>query len=256
MRERQLRRATYAFGGALAASAILALAILIALAFVPRHDAEAAGFAAPTFVDNAAVPCETPAIGWLDSKPLGKPFRRGRLRNGVQLPAEGDDFFTWDFPYAIAPNRGWRRWGADGTIRIALQVLCDFRLAHPGAPRIGVADISRPRGGVFGERYGGLGHASHQNGLDLDVLYPRLDRYEIAATRPSQIDRALSQDLVSRFVAAGAEYVFVGLGTRLVGPKGIVARIGHHDDHMHVRFPRALATGTPPPPATLAGAGG
>ncbi len=255
MRERQHTRAIYAFTGALAASAVLALTFLLASALVPRPHAEAAGFAEPTFVDNAAVPCETPAIGWLDSKPLGRPFRRGKLRGGVQLPSEGDDFFTWDFPYGVTPNRGWRRWGADGTIRIVLEVLCDFRAANPGAPRIGIADISRPRGGKFGARFGGLGHASHQNGLDVDILYPRSDLYESTPTHPSQINRALAQDLVDRFVAAGAEYVFVGLGTRLVGPKGIVTKIGHHDDHLHVRIPRPLATGTPPP-AALAGTGG
>ena len=53
-----------------------------------------------------------------------------------------------------------------------------FRAANPGAPRVGVADLSRPKGGVFDRRYGGDGHASHQNGLDIDILYPRKDGTE------------------------------------------------------------------------------
>ena len=59
-----------------------------------------------------------------------------------------------------------------------------------------------------------------------------------AAWRPEQFDRALAQDLVDRFVAAGAEYVFVGLRARLRGPRRVVEAIPAHDDHMHIRIPR------------------
>lgn len=48
------------------------------------------------------------------------------------------------------------------------QVLAAFHAAHPDGPRLGVGDLSLPRGGPFGREYGGVGHASHQNGLDLD----------------------------------------------------------------------------------------
>jgi murein endopeptidase len=206
------------------------------------------GLAGATFVDDPAVPCQTASIGWRDSKPLGKPFRKGHLVRGVQLPAAGDFFFTWDFPLALSPNEGWRRWGADGTIREVLTVLCEFRLAHPDAPRVGVADIARTRGGEFGRRFGGEGHSSHQNGLDADILYPRLDRLEAAATKPAQVDQLLGQDLVNRFVAVGAKFIFVGPHLHLTGPKGVVVPLVDHDDHLHVRFRRPLVT-QPPPPA-------
>ena len=55
-----------------------------------------------------------------------------------------------------------------------------------------------------------------------------------------QIDRPLAQDLVDRFVAAGAQYVFVGWRTGLKGPRRIVQRLSYHDDHMHVRHPPPL----------------
>ncbi|MGH2703304.1 MAG: hypothetical protein ACRDJ2_16215, partial [Actinomycetota bacterium] len=55
--------------------------------------------------------------------------------------------------------------------------------------------------------------------------------------RPGQIDRGLAQDLVDRFVAAGAQYVFVGPHTKLTGPPRIVQALAHHDNHMHVRIP-------------------
>ena len=56
--------------------------------------------------------------------------------------------------------------------------------------------------------------------------------------RPSQINRRLSQDLVDRFVLAGAEKVFVGPNTGLLGPPAVVEVLpAYHDNHMHVRFP-------------------
>jgi murein endopeptidase len=85
-------------------------------------------------------------------------------------------------------------------------------------------------------RLGGLGHASHQNGLDVDVLYPRSDLQELAASKPAQIDRPLAQALLDDFLAAGAQYIFVGPHTHLTGPRRTVQPLAYHDDHMHVRF--------------------
>ncbi|MGH2982858.1 MAG: penicillin-insensitive murein endopeptidase [Solirubrobacterales bacterium] len=166
---------------------------------------------------------------------LGTP-QRGALVRGVQLAPEGPDFFTWDFPLKQSPNRPWRRWAAGRTIAIVLVVIAEYRAAHPAAPRVGIADLSRPHGGDFGKRFGGLGHASHQNGTDVDILYPRRDLQELVPSKVAQIDRLLAQDLVDRFVAAGAEFVFVGPHTKLGGPRKIVQKLVFHDDHMHVRF--------------------
>ena len=117
-------------------------------------------------------------------------------------------------------------------------MLAEYHVAHPQAPPVLVADLSRPHGGVFDRRFGGLGHASHQNGLDADLMYPRRDGRPRSAWRPGQIDRVLAQDLVDRFVAAGAEYVFVGPRARPHGPRDVVEAIPAHDDHLHVRIPR------------------
>jgi murein endopeptidase len=175
-------------------------------------------------------------IRWRRSTSLGPPWA-GRLVAGVQLPAEGRTYFTWDPVGRRSPNREWRRWGSDRLVRVLLQVLADFAAAHPRATRIGVGDLSRPRGGDFGPRYGLPGHVSHQNGLDVDVYYPRRDRRELAPVRPAQIDRRLSQELVDRFIAAGAERVFVGLRTGLTGDPRFVQPLARHDNHMHVRLP-------------------
>ncbi|MBA2343204.1 MAG: penicillin-insensitive murein endopeptidase [Thermoleophilaceae bacterium] len=168
------------------------------------------------------------------SRALGRPFA-GRLVRGVRLPRDGCDYFTWDFPLQTQPNRHWRRWGTDYLIRKILRVLKRFREAHPEAPRIGIGDLSRRHGGIFDERFGGLGHDSHQNGRDIDISYPRKDRLEQAPQRRGQVDRTLSQDLVRRFVRAHVQYVFVGPRLGLRGPPRIVQSLALHDDHMHVR---------------------
>jgi len=181
-----------------------------------------------------AAPADEP-IQWRSSRSLGVPWD-GTLVRGVQLPAEGEHFFTWDPVKKRSPNRPWRRWGSDRLLRIVLRVLDEYAAVHPEASRVGIGDLSRPHGGVFDERFGGRGHASHQNGRDVDVYYPRLDAQELGPVRPAQVDRVLSQELVTRFVQAGAVKVFVGPRVGLRGPKRKVQRLIYHDDHMHVRI--------------------
>jgi murein endopeptidase len=156
--------------------------------------------------------------------------------NGVRLPAEGRHFFTWDPVLHRAPDRPGRRWGSDGLVRTTLRIVAAYAAAHPEAPRVGIGDLSRRRGGDFGPK-----HASHQNGLDIDVYYPRKDGLERAPTSVAQVDRRLAQDLVDRFVAAGAIRVFVGPNVGLRGPRRIVQRLWNHDNHLHARFPARRA---------------
>ena len=85
-----------------------------------------------------------------------------------------------------------------------------YAKAHPHAPRIGIADMSKPHGGPFGAEKGSLGHDSHQNGLDVDILYPKKSKGKGPPHGVGDIDHALAQDLVNRFVRAGAQFVFVG----------------------------------------------
>jgi murein endopeptidase len=195
----------------------------------------------PAASDSSFVPADAAQVQWRDSYAAGTP-QQGFLVRGIKLPAEGVNFFTWDFPLSRSPSRPWRRWGTDTTIAITLQIAAEYRAANPGAPRVGIADISRPHGGPFGREFGGLGHASHQNGLDVDILYPRRDGTELAPMKPSQVDQRLAQDLVDRLVAAGAVYVFVGPHLKLSGPRRIVQKLVFHDNHMHVRFPRKPRT--------------
>ena len=188
---------------------------------------ETSGGSSPT--TGTVAPPRPPSVA------LGVPWC-GHLLNGVALPPVGRGFFTWDFPLRRAPNRYWRRYGTARLLALVQRVMSAYADAHPGLPRIGIADLSLPRGGPFGERYGGVGHLSHQNGLDVDVLYPRRDRTERPARYAWEVDAALAQDLLNRFVAAGVEHVFIGYRVRVYGRWPRVARAAFHDDHMHVRI--------------------
>ena len=176
-----------------------------------------------------------PVIAYRQSTPVGV-WWAGKLRRGVQLPAEGPDWFTWDPVRKRVPNRGWRRWGTDRLVRTVLDVIAGYRLDNALAPRVGIGDLSRRHGGDFGMRFGGLGHASHQNGLDADIYYPRYDGLERRPYKPSQVDLELAQDLVDRFVAVGARVLYVGPSLGLKGPRKVVVPLVHHDDHLHVRL--------------------
>jgi murein endopeptidase len=191
------------------------------------------GFAAPSVDISAPAPApreESVRWWWRDSRALGTPAD-GRLVRGVQLPASGPRFFTWDPLLHRRPDRPGRRWGTDVLVRTVLRVVGEYAVAHPSAPRLGIGDLSRRHGGPFGPR-----HVSHQNGLDVDAYYPRADRRERPPRIAAQIDHRLAQDLVDRFVAAGAVLVFVGPNTGLTGPGGVVEVLWNHDNHLHARF--------------------
>ena len=174
-----------------------------------------------------------PRVVWRSSRAVGT-HSRGQLVRGVKLPVRGAHFLTWDPVRKTTPNRWWRRYGTDELVRMLLRVTRAYAKAHPRAPRVLIGDLSRPHGGDFGRRFGPLGHISHQNGLDADVYFPRKDREERAPRSAAQVDLRLAQDLVDRFVAAGALTVLVGPSLALEG-RG-VQPWPHHDDHLHVRL--------------------
>lgn len=172
-----------------------------------------------------------------DSVAVGSPAV-GSLEGGVRVPPRGRHYFTWDPVEHVSPSPPWRRWGTDELVRTTLRVIRSYRRAHPRAPRVGIGDLSLPEGGYFGpEIGGGIGHATHQNGLDVDVYYPIRSEQERAPLRVDEIRMRLAQDLLDRFVAAGVDLVYVGPNTPLRGPPGVVIPLANHDNHMHVRIP-------------------
>jgi murein endopeptidase len=212
--------------------------------------------------DGPAVPRPLASTGPLPkhSTPTRGPSRAvgipgdGRLEGGVLLPAEGPGYVTWDYVLKRAPNRAWRRYGTRRLVKLVREVVARYAQANPRAAPVGIGDLSLPRGGKFGRRYGGIGHSSHQNGLDVDVHYPRADGEEREPNGPGEVDRLLAQQLVDRFVRAGAQYVYVDPRLKLRGPRSVVIPLSHHEDHMHVRV-RSSTPEAPRPPAVLERAG-
>jgi murein endopeptidase len=171
-----------------------------------------------------------PTIAWHHATSVGLPYS-GRLVGGTQLPVRGPDWVTWNPITDSGPNLPRRLYGNEHTIRAILSVTHAYRATHPHAPRVVIGDISRKGGGPMDD------HASHQNGLDVDVYLPRHDRTLRAPTSHGQINLRLAQDLLDRFLAAGAQTIFVGSSTGLHGPPGVVVPWSGHEYHMHVRFP-------------------
>jgi murein endopeptidase len=210
---------------------MISAAALIAAVVVPPAALGAPIDAAPA--GSTSRPHER--IHWRHSIAVGVP-EAGSLVRGVQLPAEGRHYFTWDPILRRQPDRGWRRWGTDDLIRTVLGVIRGYARAHPSAPRVGIGDLSRPHGGDFGPQFGGLGHATHQNGLDADIYYPLRSEAERSPLAVDEVNLRLAQDLVDRFVRAGAVTVYVGPNTGLTGPPDVVQAIPYHDNHLHVRI--------------------
>src|SRR4051794_9513026 len=172
-------------------------------------------------VGTAGARCHSRALGETNN---------GRLRCGVQLPAGTESLVTWDFPLGRTPNRGWRRWGTEKLVDEIESIASDYAVRFPFGPRLVVGDLSRRHGGRFGREFGGVGHASHQNGLDVDIYYPRRDGLELAPLRPSQIDNGRAQWLLDR-AARGAHFVFIGPHTGLRPPGRQVQYLpAYHDN--------------------------
>jgi murein endopeptidase len=236
-------------------AALLLCAVLAAAAIEQRRSAleQLAGPVQPSLralptVRGASAVRGAQARSVQPSLAVGLPFH-GRLVRGIQLPSAGVGFVSWDAVEHRSPNRGWRRFSTDRMINFIERLGAEWSVAPPGAPRRLIGDLSRTYGGPFGAGYGGLGHASHQNGLDADIYYPRRDGRERAVVNVSQIDHRLAQDLLDRIVRRGVQYAFVGPHAGLTGPRGVVIRLVHHDAHVHVRIWRYAGRQSSPKPS-------
>jgi len=170
------------------------------------------------------------------SRAVGRPDD-GRLVNGVMLPDEGRDFVSWDPILHRLPNRRWRRFATPRMLEVIRRALRDYRRTNPGAPQVLIGDLSLPQGGPFGREYGGLGHASHQNGLDVDIPYPRRDGQLDEPRKVGEVHRHRAQELVDAFVAQPeVRFAFVGFDVGVEGPPRVVQQIPLHNDHVHIRI--------------------
>ncbi len=96
-------------------------------------------------------------------------YNRGSLKYSSQLETEGKGFVK------IFVDRdskiGGRGWGTNLMIGSIRQIAAEFANTFPGRERLQVGDIARKAGGP-------ASHASHQNGLEADIVFFRKNRRE------------------------------------------------------------------------------
>ena len=92
-------------------------------------------------------------------------YSAGKLTTEEALPWEGDGFTK-----IIRPRN--RQFATQDLIYVITEVAKNHRRSGRARDRIQIGDVSQSGGGPV------FGHASHQNGLDADVAYLRMDQTE------------------------------------------------------------------------------
>jgi hypothetical protein len=182
---------------------------------------------------------------------LARP-NHGRLVAGWSCRRPGRLFVTVDPVTGTSPNRAWRRTARERLLRMLLAVAEEHAAAHPGAARLVIGDLSRPRGRRFGRRVRRGRAPLPPERARRRRLLPRRDGLERVPPGSARSTGGSPQELVDRFVRAGAQYVFVGPRTGLRGPPKVVMTLANHDDHLHVR----IRPGPGPPGRPAGPAGG
>jgi penicillin-insensitive murein endopeptidase len=102
-------------------------------------------------------------------------YSNGKLQNSSLLPFEGSGFIH------LFHDRS-RQYGSLGLIDIIQSAAQSFLEWDPTTERLQIGDISSQHGGQIS------GHASHQHGLDIDLVYYRRNRREQSLSHVSGFD--------------------------------------------------------------------
>lgn len=183
-----------------------------------------------------------------DGGSTGTP-QRGRLRGGQQLE-DGTGYIVRN------PERSY---GLPGTVSAIRNGIARVTARYVNVPALMVHDLSFERGGRMEP------HASHQNGLDVDISFYRNncedDVCDWRDVEPEELDARLQWYLFKSWIDQGlVEYIFVdydlqeplydyararGASDEQLeqwfeypnrGSGGIIRHESGHDDHFHVRF--------------------
>jgi murein endopeptidase len=159
---------------------------------------------------------------------LGSPGH-GRLVHGVLFPAAGPDHFAWNFRDQRIGGSDRTRWGNCRVVHAVLRGLAVYHRRNPHAPPVAVGDMSLRHGGGIDR------HATHENGRQIDLYFPRRDRRLREPHTVAQVDLRLSRELVRAMLDAGAYRVLIGPHIR-IATSARVTRWPNHDDHLHAIF--------------------
>lgn len=92
-------------------------------------------------------------------------YSNGSIQNAVQLSDSGDGFIK-----LFVPRN--RAWGSQEIISMIIDSSAELRQKHPERDRLQIGDIGAQNGGQITR------HGSHQNGLDVDLAYLRINNRE------------------------------------------------------------------------------
>lgn len=167
-------------------------------------------------------------VTWRDSVAHGS-ANSGWLQRGVLLPEHGPGFYTYNPNTQEYPNAPERRYGTAALVRDVIALGKWWRASYPDDGRLGIGDLAFHTGGSLDN------HASHENGLDVDIRLPRRDGLE-RGSDPSTYSRERTQAIVDYLTARGhVQYIFYGPNLNIRGG-GPVMVWPNHDDHLHVRI--------------------
>jgi uncharacterized protein YraI len=143
-----------------------------------------------------------------------------RSRRGfMQLPASGPGFVS----YAVSS----RRWGTPNMVYGLIRTGLRWRELHPRAGRIRIGDISLQNGGDIS------GHASHEQGRDVDVAPQRRDRAEApTSVGYASYSRSLTADLIAEMKRQLPETLVLFNDRSIRG----TTPWPNHSNHFHLRI--------------------
>lgn len=204
------------------------------------------------------------------SEPVGY-YSAGTLKNAVELPVAGPGYMK------LFKERN-RAWGTQEMIDMIIGAGDHMNTMYPETDRMQIGDISKEEGGLLSDL-----HNSHQNGLDVDLTYYRVNKVE---QLPTQINGFVENMVVRKRLsknfdtARNWEFMktlhkiarvqrifmdpvikkefcrFARLNNELISQVEVLRSFRpypNHDDHMHVRLrcpPEAVecVTQEDPPP--------
>ncbi len=192
-------------------------------------------------------------------------YSSGSLIQAMNIPDTGDGFLK----LFLSRDRGWSTFDLQAVIAKSAH---DLKNAYPNGERLQIGDMSARKGGFVGR------HSSHQNGLDADIAYYRVNKKEQAVehngfaevfvkngkiTNNFDLERnwELIRSLVATnrvpriFVDAAIKKAFcdytVALGTRKseIETLRVLRPWPNHADHLHLRLtcPKNSPRCTPQP---------
>ena len=107
-----------------------------------------------------------PLLSLAQSQPVGF-YTDGTLENGQCLPPEGVGYTVFE----LSRNVG-RIWGTNPLVQTIVCGASEMNTHYPNRDRLQVEDMSARHGGDIST------HASHENGLDVDLQYFKADGQE------------------------------------------------------------------------------